>query len=125
MSTRESFESGDDFNSQFQALLDTIPAGDTLPKWQFLYAQVIVSMGLRILQKFEADLVGRNPFLAQSGSQQQQQQPSVSPGPIPGAGGGVSPIIQPDTKGGGSSGGGRPSVIIIATLALDLQTPTK
>ncbi len=113
----------DAFEEKFRGLLREIPEGYKLAQWQFLYRTVIVSMGLEILQKFEADLVGPNPFLPKGDAQQQQQaqQPGVSPGPNPGAGHGVSPI-QPDSRSGGQGGGGIPS-IIIAGVALGLQEP--
>ena len=51
----------DVFAENFQKLLREIPAGTSLPEFQFLYSKVIVSMGLQILQRFEKDAVGPDP----------------------------------------------------------------
>ncbi len=50
------------FADSFPQLLQALPADLTLAQWQYLYRQVIVSMGLKILDLFEQDALGANPF---------------------------------------------------------------
>jgi hypothetical protein len=101
------------FADSFPQLLQAIPANLTLAQWQYLYRQVIVSMGLKILDLFEQDALGANPFdpTARGGS---------TGGPQPGAHPAPPPInAHADTARGGSTGGPQPA-ISIAQAALGL-----
>jgi hypothetical protein len=82
----------DVFAENFQKLLREIPAGTSLPEFQFLYSKVIVSMGLQILQRFEKDAVGPDPAV-----QAAAPNTGVKPGPAPVA--------------HGQPGGGHPHVV--------------
>jgi hypothetical protein len=50
------------FTEKFRQLLREIPDNYSLQEWQFLYRQVIFSMGMRILERFPNDVVGPDPF---------------------------------------------------------------
>jgi hypothetical protein len=94
------------FTEKFRQLLREIPDNYSLQEWQFLYRQVIFSMGMRILERFPNDVVGPDPF---SGA------PAPPPGPLPIRG-------QPD--GGGSRGGGyQPGLAGLVGVILGIQPP--
>jgi len=109
----------DAFAEKFRLLLREIPENYTLPQWQFLYRQVIFSMGMRILERFPNDAAGPDPFNKSGGG----AHPPPPPPPSPlggGKGGGAQPATkgggqgggaQPDTKGGGQGGGGQPAFV--------------
>jgi hypothetical protein len=104
------------FQANLKQLLTGFPDSFTLPQCQYFYSKVIVELGLNILDRFSADLIGQIPYPTASGG----EGGGGRPGPAPG-GGGAPPIIQPNTQGGGEGGGGRPSCIILAGLALGLR----
>jgi hypothetical protein len=50
------------FLEQFRRLLGDMPENYTLEEWQYLYREVIFSMGTRILERFRHDATAPNPF---------------------------------------------------------------
>ena len=104
------------FADSFPQLLQALPADLTLAQWQYLYRQVIVSMGLKILDLFEQDALGANPFdpTARGGSTGGPQ-----PGPHPTPPTGPPLEAHEYTAKGGSTGGPQPA-ISIAQAALGL-----
>jgi hypothetical protein len=101
----------DAFAEKFRQLLREIPAGTALPEWQYLYRQVIFSMGMEILERFREDAVGPDPSA--------QGAPGGDPPPAK-----TNPIVTPASQ----TGGGHPSapcgqVVGVASFALCI-TPT-
>lgn len=110
-----------DFETSLTQFLEGFPATITLPQSQYLYSKVIVGIGLKILNRFQDDLIEPHSLFTRGGGQGGGGGGGAA-GPHPGGAGVVgAPIIQPDTKGGGSGAGGRPSCIILAGLALGLR----
>ena len=98
----------DAFTEDFKKLLETIPDNFSLPQWQFAYRQVLYSMGMRILEKFPADVVGPDPAgLGGSGPRL-----ALSPGKS----GGVTSE--------GQTGGGHPSIICTLVCLVLGVTPS-
>jgi hypothetical protein len=133
MGTRE------DFSKNFRQLLREIPAETTLSQWQYLYREVIFSMGMRILVRFSKDVIGPDPFVTRRGPLPPPP-PKLGSPPPPGHGAGVQPgptnqplmAAGPPGPGYHSAGHGpgyqpaghgpgyQPS-IVIALTALDLS----
>jgi hypothetical protein len=114
MSTRDAFA------DKFRMLLREIPENYTLSQWQFLYRQVIFSMGMRILEQFPMDATGPDPFVSPAkGNPKPPPQPPPPPPPPP-----IGPVKGgPMLPGGGTGGhglGGQPS-LVIAEVALGLE----
>jgi len=135
----------DAFAGKFRQMLDEIPDDYTLPQWQFIYQQAIISMGLRILGKFEQKAIGPDPFethhrvsARSTGSDRQQmggdcsdssgQQMGGDP-PIGGGGqggGGNSTGAGNQTAGGGQGIGGLPCLVLAnLVIRLPVYDPTK
>jgi hypothetical protein len=119
-------DASEDFSAKFKQLLNEIPAESTLSQWQYLYRDVIFSMGMRILERFSKDVLAPDPFVTRSPPPPPPPPPPVlgSP-PPPGHGGGIQPgpIFAGHGGGyqpGGHGGGYQPS-IIIALTALELS----
>jgi hypothetical protein len=130
------------FSQQFGRLLAELSGNPSLAEWQFLYRQVIVSMGMEILERFEQVAVGPDPSssltaAAQSPAAQQQQGQGKSPPPVDppkrahndGHRGGVQPGPSGGHGGGpeqplpAGHGGGYQPVLFIASAALGLGGP--
>jgi hypothetical protein len=105
---------------QFPQLNQSIPEKLTLLQWQYLYREVIFSMGMRILQLFPQEALGANPFDVPSGKggptggPQPGPHPSPTKFPVQGA---VGP--HEDTGKGGPTGGPQPA-LSVAQAALGL-----
>ncbi len=100
---------GDAFIEDFKKLLESIPSNYSLPQWQFAYRQVSYLMGMKILGKFSADVVGPDP----SGPPPAGPQPALGPGAPP-----------PREVSYGQSGGGHPSVICgVVCAVLGIGSP--
>jgi hypothetical protein len=106
---------------QFPQLNQEIPEKLTLPQWQYLYREVIFSMGMRILQLFPQDPLGPNPFVAQSAPAAAAGGGAAKPGghaggppPPPPPPPGMPPPFGPreDTGKGGPTGGPEPALSI-------------
>jgi hypothetical protein len=104
---------------QFPQLNQEIPEKLTLPQWQYLYSEVIFSMGMRILELFPQDALGPNPFGAAGvlGSGRPSGGHAGGPPPPP-----PPPPFGPREAGGAHGPGYQPS-LSVATAALSL-TPT-
>jgi len=140
-----------EFEENFNRLLKDISGEFSLAEWQFIYRQVIFATGFEILKRFPRVAVAPDPFDkrpekggghgqqyasggeggdarqmdggGQHGGSDQQVQ-GTGGGGRGGAGGGVrgaGPIINPDSRGGGSSGGGQPAFIDFPRFVLGLQ----
>jgi hypothetical protein len=83
MSTR------DTFLTDFELLVGRIPATATLDQWQYAYKQVIFTMGLQILEKFQQEALGPAP----------QPMPWPMPAPPP------MPMMEATSGGSGGAGG--------------------
>jgi hypothetical protein len=92
------------FIKEFKKLLKSIPDNYTLPQWQFAYRQVLYSMGMKILENFEDDVVGPDPSGAQGAGPKPGQSPSKSRGP----------------EAGGQTGGGHQTVCKFVCAVLDV-----
>ncbi|HEY2462723.1 MAG TPA: hypothetical protein VGI32_01580 [Steroidobacteraceae bacterium] len=94
-----------DFADKFRQLLKSIPENYTLDEWQHAYRQIIFAMGMRILERFEAEAIAqqtRHERLRTGGIES-----SANPEALPG---GVI-IQQIASHGGGSNSGGNPSFL--------------
>jgi len=116
-----------DFSKSFGKLLDAIPKESTLAQWQYLYREVIFSMGMRILNQFSQDVLGPDPFAEGHGGGIQPGAPSpppphhvagAQPGPAhpPAIAAGRAPWYQPAGHGPGYQ-----PAVILALTALDLS----
>jgi hypothetical protein len=112
-------DASEDFSDKFKQLLDAIPVESTLSQWQYLYRDVIFSMGMRILERFSKDVLAPDPFVRRS------PPPPPPPPPPPGHGGGIQPGPYPAGHGGGyqpsGHGGGYQPSIMIALTALEIS----
>jgi len=123
----------DAFAGKFKALLEEFPNNFSLPECQFLYRKVIFSMGLRILERFQDDLSGPDPFESDSAfdaTEVLSNRPGVgsrptpptagggqAPGPAPSAfGGGQGPGIDPRPNGAGQGPGIDPCVVFVGVV---------
>ncbi|MGO9930890.1 MAG: hypothetical protein ACLPV8_03630 [Steroidobacteraceae bacterium] len=104
----------DAFAGKFNKLLKEIPRDYTLAQWQFLYQQAILSMGTRILERFQQDAIGPDPF--DTGPPPPPPPPPVLPLPAPPPGGTIVVI----NTGGGPGQGGH-LCLPVAALALSVQ----
>ncbi len=96
----------DAFIKDFKKILDKIPDKQSLAQWQYDYRQVIYLMGLQILERFPADVVGPDP----SGRRKDVERLEKS-------GGGN--IVNPD----GDKGGVHPSTVCkLVCAVLDVQS---
>jgi hypothetical protein len=114
----------DAFAGKFNKLLKEIPKSYTLEQWQYIYQQVILSMGTRILERFQQDAIGPDPFTQSAGPPPPPPQPP-SP-PLPTYPRGTTIIVRPDTGSGGGEGPGGHLCLPVAGLALalvDLRRP--
>jgi hypothetical protein len=102
------------FADSFPRLLQEMPDNLTLPQWQYLYREVILLMGMRILELFPEDALGANPFTVAP--------PPPPPPPSPPPTTTVHPVTT--RPAGGSHGPGYEPSIAVAVAALGLQTPT-
>jgi hypothetical protein len=104
------------FSEQFLRLLGAMPDKYSLEEWQYLYREVIFSMGMQILERFSKDVLGPDPFVSRRGPFPSPPPPGHGPGyqPPPGPQPGVAghgPGYQP----GGHGPGYQPSVVIAVT----------
>jgi hypothetical protein len=102
-------DSRDNFIKEFDELME-IQRDYSLEQWQYVYKQVVYSMGMKLLRKFHKDVLGPDPFKA--------------PGPDP-SGGTTSPKKggHPEIEGSGPGpgGGGHPYAIVVCVLNGVLQ----
>lgn len=116
------------FPEQFKQMLGGLPGNYSLEEWQYLYRDVIFSMGLQILERFSSDAIGPNPFerggnpavtatgaaTAAISRAPGSHGPGINPSPLPG---GNHPNMD------GSHGPGYSPSLVIAAIALGLQAP--
>jgi hypothetical protein len=55
------------FSEQFGRMLREVPDHYSLAEWQYLYRQVIYSMGMRILERFPQEFLAPDPFVVARG----------------------------------------------------------
>jgi hypothetical protein len=125
------------FSEKFRSLLAEIPEGYSLEQWQYLYKDVIFSMGVRILERFTHQAIAPDPFgdATTAGDPPGSHGPGINPGPMPGKPppGNRGPGTQPSTGPGdprgprqdGSHGPGYSPSIIIAKVALEIEVLPK
>jgi hypothetical protein len=129
------------FSDKFRSLLTEIPDGYSLEQWQYLYRDVIFSMGVRILERFNHRAIGPDPFAGATtaGDAPGSHGPGYNPGPMGGSppqgnsGPGATPSPSPSPSPGdprgprldGSHGPGYSPSIVIARLALEINVPPK
>jgi hypothetical protein len=141
------------FSERFRGLLGEIPDNYSLEQWQYLYRDVIASMGLRILDRFTPDAIGPNPFEEKrspgrgkpaagkaapgtpvASDPPGSHGPGINPSPSPGDprhphesgshGPGINPRFGPcPPTMGGSHGPGYSPSLIIASVALGIDEP--
>jgi hypothetical protein len=108
----------DAFAGKFNKLLKEIPKTYTLEQWQYIYQQVILSMGTRILERFQQDAIGPDPFAQSAGPP--PPPPPPSPPALPPSPRGITITVTPDTGSGGGDGQGGHLCLPVAGLALAL-----
>jgi hypothetical protein len=91
-------DSRDDFIKEFDELLKR-PRDYSLEQWQYVYKQVVFSMGMQILEEFHQDVLGEDPF---SGGGSHHHKSSIKKGRPP----------EKEGSGPGPGGGGHPYDII-------------
>jgi hypothetical protein len=125
------------FDDRFKKLLEEFPDGFSLAQCQFLYQQVILKMGTLVLERFQQDAIGPDPFKRSGGGgggvKREQQMGGDPSGPtaqqIGGsqpAGGGSGPREVPAGGGGGGGPGlgGHPSLVVaLVVLNLPVKKP--
>jgi hypothetical protein len=95
-------DSRDDFIKEFDKLLQR-PRDYSLEQWQYVYKQVVFSMGMQILEEFDTDVFGEDPF-NRGGSHHHKS--SLKKGRPP----------EKEGSGPGPGGGGHPYAIVICIL---------
>jgi len=76
-----------------------------LEQWQYVYKQVVFSMGMKILEEFQEDVFGEDPF-NDGGSHRHKSKSSLKKGRPP----------EKEGSGPGPGGGGHPYAIVICIL---------
>jgi hypothetical protein len=151
MNKKEGLVMSKSFPEQFKRLLGEIPEKYSLEEWQYLYRDVIFSMGMQILERFSREAIGPNPREEHHGAAGKgtpagttvagdppgSHGPGINPSPKPGGprhpnkDGSHGPGINPSAPGGfpcppqlaGSHGPGYSPSLVIASVALGIQAP--
>lgn len=96
-----------DFGDKFRHLLKGVPDDYSLEQWQHAYRQAIFLMGMKILERFEAEATAhqaRHERMSLHGIESPENRPDV------GSGGGI--IWQVMSHTGGPGPGGNPSIYL-------------